>query len=122
MEPFEQWHVWRRACRFSVKLYRDLAACRDQTFRDGLTRSGLIVATRIAEGAERGSETDLMRCLSLAKGTCGEVRTRLYVGIESGLLPRGSGFALVEEARRIDRMLNSLIESRSGRPLPRLPL
>jgi four helix bundle protein len=110
MPQFEQLEVWKRACRLSVLLYENLESCKIYSYKDQVTRAGLSVASNIAEGFERGSKQELIRFLQIAKGSCGEVRTQLYIGIEAGLLGREIGFQLIDEALQISKMLAGLIK------------
>jgi len=110
MSQFEDLDVWKRACRLSVTLYKQLADCREYAFKDQVTRSGLSVASNIAEGFERESRAELMRFLRIAKGSCGELRTQLFIGVEAGLVPRNEGLKLVDEALQISKMISGLIK------------
>ena len=110
MSQFEDLDVWKRSCRLSVTLYKQFADCREYAFKDQVTRSGLSVASNIAEGYERESRAELMRFLRIAKGSCGELRTQLFIGVEAGLVPRSEGLKLVDEALQISKMLSGLIK------------
>ncbi|MEK7796624.1 MAG: four helix bundle protein, partial [Pseudomonadota bacterium] len=63
-----------------------LGNCRDYDYKDQVTRSGLSVPSNIAEGYERDSDRELARFLRIAKGSCGELRTQLYIGLEAGFI------------------------------------
>ena len=97
MGRFEELDVWKRSCRLSVELYKHLGRCNNLSCRDQVTRAGLSIASNIAEGFERESRAELLRYLRIAKGSCGEVRTQLLIGIEANLLPWETGQALVSE-------------------------
>jgi four helix bundle protein len=45
----------------------------------------------------------------MAKGSCGELRTQLYIGIEAGFFDKAAGLAYVDEAVEITKMLQGLI-------------
>ena len=110
MDAFEKLDVWKRSSRLCVDLYRDVQKCRDSGFRDQISRAALSVPSNIAEGFERDSPKDFARFLRIAKGSCGEVRTQLYIGVELGYLARNSGKAFLEESREIAKMLQGLIK------------
>ncbi len=109
MEAFENLDVWKRSCRLSVRLYKALRPSRDWGFRDQITRAALSIPSNIAEGYERGSLKEYIQFLRIAKGSCGEVRTQLFVGIEADLIDKRFGLASVEETKQLSRMLGSLI-------------
>lgn len=82
---------------------------REYGFRDQVTRSALSVPSNIAEGYERDSDRELARFLRIAKGSCGELRTQLYIGLEAGLVNPSQAKAMIHEALEISRMLQGLI-------------
>jgi four helix bundle protein len=86
MEAFEKLEVWKRGCRLSVEIYKLLRESKEYGFKDQLFRSALSVPSNIAEGYERGSRKEYIRFLNIAKGSCGELRTQLYIGIEAGII------------------------------------
>jgi four helix bundle protein len=76
---FEELDVWKRSARLSAEIYRGLMELRDFCFRDQITRAGLSVPSNIAEGYERDSDREFLKVLSYAKGSCGELRTQIYI-------------------------------------------
>lgn len=109
MEAFEGLDVWKRSCRLCVTLYTLLGDCRQYGFKDQVTRSALSVPSNIAEGYERDSPRDFVRFLRIAKGSCGELRTQLYIGTEAGFIERSKALELIDETAQIARMLQGLI-------------
>ncbi len=116
MDVFERLEVWKRSCRLCVDIYRVLRSCSDRGFKDQLTRASLSVPSNIAEGHERGSRNEFRRFLRIAKGSCGEVRTQLYIGSEVGLLDSDEATKFIREARELAMMLQGLIRALSGLP------
>jgi four helix bundle protein len=82
---FEELEVWRRSARLSAELYKALADLRDFGFRDQITRAGLSIPSNIAEGYERESAKEIANFLNYAKGSAGELRTQIYIGMDMGL-------------------------------------
>ncbi len=109
MDAFEKLDVWKRSSRLCVDLYQSLSICRDVGFKDQITRSALSVPSNIAEGYERDSAKEFARFLRIAKGSCGELRTQLYIGAEAGLLDKALALKMVAEATEISKMLQGLI-------------
>lgn len=106
---FEDIEVWRRAARLSAELYVAMRDCKDFGFRDQITRAGLSIASNIAEGCERNSDKDFARFLKIAKGSCGELRTQIYIGMEADYIDSASGKQWIRECREINRMLHGFI-------------
>lgn len=77
MARFEDLEVWKRSARLSADLYKAMADLKDFGFRDQITRSGLSIASNIAEGYERNTDKELANFLNYAKGSAGELRTQL---------------------------------------------
>ncbi|MBI2513731.1 MAG: four helix bundle protein [Opitutae bacterium] len=110
-ETFEQLEVWRRAQALSIEVYRAHAECRDWGFRDQITRAGNSIADNIAEGAERSGKAEFKQFLSYAKGFAGETRSQMLRAIALAYITEERGRALVDELRRISRMIHALIQS-----------
>ena len=115
MDAFEQLEVWKRSCRLCIDMYTLVETCRVYGLRDQLGRSALSVPSNIAEGYERNSSREFVRFLKIAKGSCGELRTQLHIGRESGLLDKSQATEFIREASEISRMLQGLIRTISVR-------
>ena len=107
---FEELEVWKRSARLSATLYQQTKELRDFGFRDQLTRSGLSIPSNVAEGYERNSDAETARFLTIAKGSAGELRTQIYIGIEAGYLDRTSALEWANEAKQIGKILGALIQ------------
>ncbi len=109
---FEQLDVWKKSSRLSSELYKTLRELKDYGFRDQLNRAGLSVPSNISEGFERSSHKDCIRFLSYAKGSCGELRTQIYIGMDIGYIKKEIGRQWIEEAREISAMIGGLIKTK----------
>lgn len=109
---FEDLEVWKRAARLSAEIYKVLGSLRDYGFRDQVTRSGLSIPSNIAEGFERNSIKECLNFLSYARGSCGELRTQILIGIEIGFVEKERGEIWIKETREISSMLTALMKTR----------
>ena len=107
---FERLDVWRLSARPSVDIYRELANCRDFGFKDQITRSGLSVPSNIAEGMTRDGDKEKRYFLSMAKGSCSELRTQIYIGVEVGFISTECGNDWIRRSKRIAAMLSGLLK------------
>lgn len=107
---FENLEVWKRSCRLSSELYRELGELKNWGFRDQITRAGLSVPSNIAEGCERDSQAEIARFFTIAKGSCGELITQIYIGIDVGFIGHAKGMNWVREAKEINAILGALIK------------
>ncbi|WP_102795693.1 four helix bundle protein [Bowmanella denitrificans] len=107
---FEDLAVWKRSARLSASLYQQLAKLKDYGFKEQITRSGLSIPSNIAEGMERQFNKERLQFLSYAKGSCGELRTQIYIGLEIGYIEPVIGKAWLQDSRDISAMLSGLME------------
>ena len=114
MMRFEDLEVWKRAARLSADIYRQLRNLKDYSFKDQITRSGLSVPSNIAEGFERESQKDCIKFLSYAKGSCGELRCQIYIGMDIDYIPKEVGKKWIQETIEISSMLSGLIKTKRG--------
>ncbi len=94
---FEDLEIWKRSARLSAEIYKTLAGIGDFGFRDQITRSGLSIPSNIAEEVERESVKDCLRFLPYAKGSFGELRTQIYIGVDIGYIPKDKGSKWIAE-------------------------
>ncbi|WP_408980894.1 MULTISPECIES: four helix bundle protein [unclassified Pseudomonas] len=64
---------------------------------------------RSVEGMERRTAKEKVRCLCIAKASCGELRTQIIIGGEVGYLPKPLSNEWITETRELSRMLSGLI-------------
>jgi len=114
MLKFEDLEVWKKSARLSANLYKQLSNLSDYGFRDQITRSGLSVPSNIAEGFERESQRDCIKFLTYAKGSCGELRCQIYIGMEIGYIPKDLGKKWIQDTIEISSMLSGLIKTKRG--------
>jgi four helix bundle protein len=110
-QSFEDLEVWQRACRLSVDIYRAFEGCKRYSLKDQIERAGLSIPSIIAEGAERGGTKDFAHFLNFSKGSCGEVRTQLYIARKLNSLGKAELERLLAETKEISAMLQGLPRS-----------
>lgn len=85
VKRFEDLEAWKLA-RELVNLIYDLTDKdifkRDYDLKDQMRRAAVSIMSNIAEGFERGSDKDFSRFLFIAKASCGEIRSQLYVSLD----------------------------------------
>jgi len=110
-QSFEDLKVWKRSTRLSVELTNYLSDCDDYAFKNQVLRSALSIPSNIAEGAERQSEKEFRYFLNIAKGSSAELRTQLYVGMETALVEKEMAQKMIKELKEVSSMLQGLIKS-----------
>ncbi len=107
-QSFEDLEVWQRGCRLAVDVFKSFAKCRNFTMQDQVQRAALSVPSNEAEGYERNSNKEFIRFLNIAKGSCGELRTQLYISRKLDFLAKTDFDQLVSESKAISAMLHGL--------------
>lgn len=107
---YENLDVWKRSVELSARLYRETSAIRDYGFRDQMTRSALSIPSNIAEGYERDTDSQIANFLRIAKGSAGELRTQILIGMKANYLDESTARAREDEVRQIGAILGSLIK------------
>lgn len=113
---FEELPVWKAAIEFALKVFEFTNRADFRGFGDTknqLERAAVSISNNIAEGFERGSNTELIQFLCIAKGSSGECRSMLrlceYAPRFSNLKSEISN--LIGRATGISKQLNGWIES-----------
>jgi four helix bundle protein len=88
-KSFEELPVWQKA-RGLVKYVYDLTKkepfCKDFSLVDQIRRASTSVMFNTAEGFERGSNTEFIQFLYIAKGSAGETRAQFYVALDQNYI------------------------------------
>ena len=85
VKSFEELRIFQsaRALNKDVWAFTRLnPAAKDLAFITQVRRSALSVLSNIAEGFERNSRREFIQFLSIAKGSCGELRAQLLIAFD----------------------------------------
>ena len=111
MRPFRKLHVWQKAHRLTVQLYRVTKAFpREEQY--GLTsqirRSAASICANIAEGCGRGTAREFARFIQIALGSASELEYHLVLALDLGLVSGDLHRQLETEVVDVKRMLSGL--------------
>src|SRR5215208_2039329 len=81
-EDLEIWKIARVLTRAIYQLTRNVKFAKDFALRDQIRRAAISVMSNVAEGFERGGNQEFIQFLYVAKASCGEVRSQLYVALD----------------------------------------
>ena len=109
---FEDLNVWKESMRLAIEIYQVLEGCKNFSLQDQLHRSAISIPSNIAEGFERQSNKEFIQFLYIAKASCGELRTQLYLAIKINTIEKSSGEEFIERTRKMSSMLFKLIKAR----------
>ncbi len=110
-QRIEEIEAWKRACRLAVNIYKLTTGGpfeKDWGLRDQMRRAAVSIPSNIAEGYERGSHAEFNRFSMIAKGSCGELNTQLYIAEAIGYIEKSTARELIEEITEISSMLRGL--------------
>ena len=101
---FEDLRVWQRSADLACEIYLHFKQSKEFGLKDQITRSALSISSNIAEGYERVTPKDYTRFLSYSKGSCGELRSQIYIALKIGEVD-------TTETRELSRMISALMKS-----------
>jgi four helix bundle protein len=117
---FEDLDAWKRARELVNGVYslcRDSGVAKDFGLRDQIQRAAVSVMSNIAEGFERTGLAEKIHFYNIARASCGEVRSLLYVvGDNFGDLA-GKTSELQNLAADVGRLSSGLIASTQKRSI-----
>ena len=112
VERLEDLNTWKKA----RELNRDIdsvskgrAFSKDYAFCSQIRRASVSVMSNIAEGFERGGDKEFVQFLSVAKGSCGEARSQLYVALDQEYITQEQFDAVREKALEVSRLLSGFM-------------
>jgi len=111
MGGFEELAVWQKSRELTRQIYDVTGAgdfARDFGLRDQIRRAAVSIMSNIAEGHERGGRAEFHQFLVIAKGSCAEVRSQLYVALDAGYLEKARFEQLKNISEEVGRMLSGI--------------
>ena len=107
---FETMRIWQEARELVNEVYVMMKKCQDWGFRDQIQRAAVSIMNNIAEGNESGSDAKNINFLNIAKGSCSEVRSMLYLCKDFGLCSPEKQKELYDKAQSIASGIRKLID------------
>lgn len=86
IDRFEDIFAWQKSQDLCLLIYSQFKHNKDFGFRDQIQRAAVSIMNNIAEGFERGSNKDFKHFLYIAKASCAEVRSMLYLARKLGYI------------------------------------
>jgi len=114
VERFEQLVVWRKARALTRDVYSATSLAPfsgDYGLVRQLQRASVSIMSNIAEGYERFGPGEFHQFTVIAKGSCAEVRSLLYVALDCGYLDEQRFNDLMSSANEVSRLINGLRSS-----------
>ena len=117
---FEDLEVWKEARHLTRQVYQitqNSAFSKDFGLRDQIRRAAVSGMSNIAEGFERGGNREFLQFLYVARGSCGEVRSQLYVALDQGYISQGVFDGTMKSSKRLSVMMSNFISYLKNSPM-----
>jgi four helix bundle protein len=113
IRAFEDLIVWQRARVLVGEVYGATSppGCCDFAFANQIQQAAVSVMSNMAEGFERQGPRAFYRFLSIAKESCGEVRSLSFVAMDKGSFDRDSFDRLMSGVADVARLRGALCVS-----------
>ncbi len=115
---FEDLIAWQKARELTRSIYeitRSKVFAQDFDLVRQIRRASVSVMSNIAEGFERGSNNEFHQFLVIAKGSCAEVRSQLYIALDANFLTAQQFQELLLQAEEVGRIVGGLRASVAAR-------
>lgn len=112
IEKFEDIIAWQKARVLTSEIYRCTRTgpfAKDYGLKDQIQRASVSTMASVAEGFERGGDKEFLQFLSTSKGSCGEVKSHLYVALDQEYLTPASFDQLYGQASEVGRLLSGFM-------------
>lgn len=113
IEKFEDILAWQKGRELTQLIYRATRKgefAKDFALRDQIRRAVISITSNIAEGFERGGNKEFIQFLSHSKGSCGEVRSQLYVALDEAYVNQTQWQQLHDRCLEISRLLDGFVK------------
>ena len=110
-EDIEAWQLSRELVKEVYRVSHEGMFAKDFWLQDQIRRAAVSIMSNIAEGFERNGNKEFINFLTVAKGSCGEVRSHLYVALDQGYVDHVHFERMVHRCIRVSVMLQAIITS-----------
>jgi four helix bundle protein len=118
IERFEDLVAWQKARNLTKAIYqitKRASFSKDFGLSAQIQRAAVSIMSNIAEGFERNRVAEFHQFLSMAKGSCAEVRSHLYVAFDVGYVDQKRFAELLVQAEEVGRIVGGLRASIGAR-------
>jgi four helix bundle protein len=111
IERFEDLQAWKKARALTRSIYETTkhgTFGQDYGLSRQIQRASVSIMSNIAEGFERRTPGEFCQFLTIAKASCAELRSQLYVALDVGYLSQDMFDELSEQADEVARIISGL--------------
>ncbi|MBA2278027.1 MAG: four helix bundle protein [Chloroflexia bacterium] len=111
VERFEDLIAWQKARILTRAIYgvtRKGPFTADRGLAGQIQRASVSIMSNIAEGFERSGRSEFHQFLTIAKASCAETQSLLYVALDVGYVDEPTFRQLTAQAREVSRIIGGL--------------
>jgi four helix bundle protein len=108
IQKFEDILAWQKARELTREIYAHAKVgpfAKDSGLKDQIQRASVSIMGNVAEGFDRGGDKEFIQFLSISKGSCGEVKSHLYVALDQQYINSTQFNRLYNCADEVGRLL-----------------
>ena len=112
IDRFEDVIAWQKARLLTKEIYAHTRAAqfaKDFGLKDQIQPASVSTMSNIAEGFERGGDKEFLQFLSASKGSCGEVKSHLYVALDQNCIAQLQFEQLYAKADEVGKSIFSFM-------------
>ena len=110
MRRFEELRVWQDARILVRDIYTLTQNLKDYGFKDQIQRAAVSIMNNIAEGCDSGTDALFLRYLHIAKGSCAEAKSMLYLSEDLEYSTKEHSLELINKTQAIAGSIQKLID------------
>jgi len=118
INTFEDLKIWQESKELVKEVYfltKEKTFSRDYQLIDHIRKTAISIPSNIAEGFERDGSKEFLNFLSIAKGSCGELRTQLNIALDQDYLSQEQfskfNFKIIELSKSMGSLMKYLKSS-----------
>ena|SRR4030042_6446403 len=119
---FEELNIWKSSRIFAKEIYSVTQKgkfLKDFSLTNQFQRAGISINANIAEGFERNTRKEFIQFLYISKGSCGEIRSLLYLALDLDYISEKEFSELKESAVVLSKSIASFIRYLKNNPVSR---
>ena len=111
ISKFEEILSWQKSRDLTIAIYKAFKDSKDFGFKNQIERASVSIMNNIAEGYERKSNKEFSYFLYVAKGSCAEVRSMLYLAKDLNTISPSKFDEFYNLSLEISKLLSGLIKT-----------
>lgn len=111
VEKFEDLVAWQKARQLTKQIYlltKTELFSKDYGLKGQIPRSAVSIMSNLAEGFERGGRAEFHQFIVIAKASCAELKSQLYVALDAGYMKQQEFETIYTNADEVAMLIGGL--------------